>query len=88
MVESFSVFGWRRALGCWITSADIVCILRISWTFTGFCIGNALKEYIFAKVWVKLDSVRELYQMGIGAHPDQSMSRFVRSDYSVVHWDV
>ncbi|KAH0837895.1 hypothetical protein J3R83DRAFT_6125 [Lanmaoa asiatica] len=30
-----------------------------------------LKQYTCARVWVKLDSVREMYQMGIGAHPDQ-----------------
>ncbi|KIJ66462.1 hypothetical protein HYDPIDRAFT_86199 [Hydnomerulius pinastri MD-312] len=33
--------------------------------------ANALKQYSFQKVHVKLDPVREMYQMGIGAHPDQ-----------------
>ncbi|KAF9245638.1 hypothetical protein BU15DRAFT_85365 [Melanogaster broomeanus] len=33
--------------------------------------ANALKQYTCAKIWVKLDTVREMYQMGIGAHPDQ-----------------
>ncbi|KAF9225295.1 cysteine proteinase [Gyrodon lividus] len=33
--------------------------------------ANALKQYVFAKIWVKSDSAREMYQMGIGAHPDQ-----------------
>ncbi|KIL00786.1 hypothetical protein PAXRUDRAFT_129015 [Paxillus rubicundulus Ve08.2h10] len=33
--------------------------------------ANSLKEYNCAKIWIKLDSVREMYQMGIGAHPDQ-----------------
>ncbi|KAG9313925.1 hypothetical protein JVU11DRAFT_4697 [Chiua virens] len=32
---------------------------------------NMLKQYTFARIWVKLDAVRELYQMGIGAHPVQ-----------------
>lgn len=87
MVESSSVSGWRPVHGCSTTSADTVCVLRTSQTFTEFCTGNALKQYTCARVWVKLDSVREMYQMGIGAHPDQSMSRFIRSDYAV-QWDV
>ena len=36
MVENFSVSGWRRVLGCSTTSADIVCVLRVSWTLTEF----------------------------------------------------
>lgn len=35
---------------------------------------------------MKMDSVREMYQIGIGAHPDQSMSRLFRFNY-VVQWD-
>ncbi|KAF8433463.1 cysteine proteinase [Boletus edulis BED1] len=35
--------------------------------------ANALKQYTCARVWVKLDPVREMYQMGIGAHPDQTI---------------
>lgn len=33
--------------------------------------ANALKQYTFQDVWVKMDSAREMYQMGIGAHPNQ-----------------
>ena len=87
MAENFSVSGWRQALGCSTTDADIVCVLWIFWTLTGSCIGIALKQYNYARVWVKLDSVREMYQMGIGAHPDQSTSRSDHSDCCVVHSD-
>jgi ubiquitin carboxyl-terminal hydrolase 25/28 len=40
---------------------------------TDFWVANSLTEYNCAKIWVKLDSIREMYQMGIGAQPDQSM---------------
>ncbi|KAL4070474.1 hypothetical protein J3A83DRAFT_4525436, partial [Scleroderma citrinum] len=33
--------------------------------------ANTLRQYTAQKLWVKIDSVREMYQMGIGAHPDQ-----------------
>lgn len=49
-------------------------------------IGNVLKQYTPQKVWVKLDPVRELYQMGIGAHPDQSKSRFACNGLVLITW--
>ena len=88
MAQSFFVSGLRRVLGCSTTSADMVYIIYSG--FPGrllkFCIVNALKQYTCARVWVKLDSVREMYQMGIGAHPDQSMSHLVHSDCYIIYW--
>ncbi|KAH7886262.1 hypothetical protein F5I97DRAFT_2027572 [Phlebopus sp. FC_14] len=33
--------------------------------------ANTLKHYAAEKLFIKMDAVREMYQMGIGAHPDQ-----------------
>ncbi|KAI6154054.1 hypothetical protein BKA82DRAFT_4097016 [Pisolithus tinctorius] len=33
--------------------------------------ANMLKNYTFQRLWVKMDPAREMYQMGIGAHPNQ-----------------
>ncbi|KAH7927253.1 cysteine proteinase [Leucogyrophana mollusca] len=32
---------------------------------------TALKQYVSQPLWVKIDNAREMYQMAIGAHPDQ-----------------
>lgn len=47
--------------------------------------ANMLKVYTSQTLWVKIDSVREMYQIGIGAHPDQiprltSLTSFLRYD--------
>lgn len=44
---------------------------------TNQCLAVAqLRHHVSQPLWVKMDPVREMYQMGIGAHPDQSASVF------------
>ncbi|KAI6102677.1 hypothetical protein EDD16DRAFT_1696584 [Pisolithus croceorrhizus] len=38
--------------------------------------ANALEQYKFQEMWVKMDSAREMYQMGIGAHANQKLLMF------------
>lgn len=75
IVENFWGFGWKQAHGCLITSAVTVSTpvhraLQVNWGRA----ANMLKSYTIQTVWVKIDPVREMYQQGIGAHPDQSMT--------------
>lgn len=76
--QSFCAHGWKSVHGFFIISAVIVSSLvsaqQSTANFTGaasFREGRPEKNY---KLWVEIDSAREMYQTAVGAHPDQSES--------------